>query len=80
MSKKKPETWFFGPGEEAFYSAHQGRTLAFKLIDGDILEAVLVGVDAYHLVLQRRDGVTLLLPKHSILYALTRASVSEQET
>ncbi len=82
MSKKK-ETWFFGPGEEVFYSAHQGETLAFKLTDGEILEAVLVGVDAYHVVVQRRDGVTVLLPKHSILYALTRASIpqtDEQET
>ena len=79
MSKKQRETWFFGPGEAEFYRAHEGKTLAVKLMDGEILEVVLLGVDAYHLLVRRRDGVTVLLPKHSVMYALTREEIRVQE-
>ena len=77
MSKK--ETWFFGPGESEFYRAHEGKHLLLKLTDGGVLEAVLLGVDAYHLLVRRRDGVTVLVPKHSIMYVLTREEIWTQE-
>lgn len=79
MSKKRVETWFFGPGEVEFYRAHEGKTLAVKLTNGEVLEAVLLGVDAYHLLVRRRDGVSVLLPKHSVMYALTREEIRAQE-
>ena len=74
MSKKK-EPWFFGPGEAEFYTALQGRRVGVVLENGQILEETLIGADAYHIVLRRRDGVTVLVSKHAILYVLTKEAI-----
>ncbi len=74
MSKKK-EPWFFGPGEAEFYTALQGRRVAVVLENGQIFEETLIGADAYHIVLKRRDGVTMLISKHAILYVLTKEDI-----
>ncbi len=79
MSKKKPETWFFGPGEAEYLTAHAGKPVALILKTEEILEGVLVGVDAYHLLVRRRDGVTVLVAKHAVAYVLGREEVSAQE-
>ena len=75
MSKKK-EPWFFGPGEAEFYTALQGQRIAVVLENGQIFEETLIGADAYHIVLKRRDGVTMLISKHAILYVLTKEDIS----
>jgi len=75
MSKKK-ETWFFGPGEAEFYTALQGQRVGVMLENGQIFEETLIGADAYHIVLRRRDGVTMLISKHAILYVLTKEKIS----
>ena len=75
MSKKKPETWFFGPGEAEYLSAHAGKPVALVLKTEEILEGILLGVDAYHLVLRRRDGLTVLVAKHAVAYMLGREAV-----
>jgi len=75
MSKKR-ETWFFGPGEEEYLLAHAGKPVALVLKTEEILEGILLGVDAYHLVLRRRDGMTVLVAKHAVAYVLGREAVA----
>ena len=78
MSKKRPETWFFGPGEADFYTALRGKRIAVVLENGQMLEETLIGADAYHITLKRRDGVTVLLPKHAILYVLAKEKIQTE--
>ena len=78
MSKKQKETWFFGPGEADFYTALQGKRVVVVLKNGQMFEETLIGADAYHIVLRRRDGVTVLVSKHAILYALTKEDVGKR--
>jgi len=79
VSKKKPETWFFGPGEAEFYTALRGRRVGVMLKNGQMLDEILIGADAYHIVLRRRDGVTVLVAKHAILYVLAREFETSEE-
>ena len=76
MSKKKPETWFFGPGEEEYLLAHAGKSVVLVLKTDENLEGILLGVDAYHLVLRRRDGMSVLVAKHAVAYVVGREAVA----
>ncbi len=78
VRKATRETWFFGPGEADFYTALRGKRIAVVLENGQMLEETLIGADAYHIVLRRRDGVTVLLSKHAILYVLTKEDVQRE--
>ena len=75
MSKKQKETWFFGPGEAEYLLAHAGKPVVLVLKTDENLEGVLVGVDAYHLVLRRRDGLNVLVAKHAVAYVVGRERV-----
>lgn len=63
-----PAAGVWGVKAPQFYAPLRGKTVAVKIVTGEILKGVLLGVDVYDLVLRQETGLTLLLPKGNIVY------------